>query len=511
MMANIPLWSTGAVLQTSTMELIREAIRYTLTPEILLLVLVCTALGIILGATPGIGPTLTLALAFPFTFGIDPALGLLIMAVFYGATIYGGSISAILVNVPGTPGSAATLLDGYPMAQQGEGTRALGIATVASFTGGLIGLAVLVLFGPQFAKLALALGSPEVFMMAVLGLTVVAVVSRGPLMKSLASVSIGVFLASIGQDPISATYRYTADTLYLKGGIPVIVVVVGLFAIGQVIELAYGTVSPEKVKDFGGGTLRGVKDALKRKWIVLRSALIGISIGSIPGVGATSSNFFAYLITLKRSKDEEEFGQGKPEGVVAAEAANNASAMGSLIPTLAFGIPGSAATAIFLGYMISAGISPGYQVFTSSLPYVVFLGILLGNIAFVILGLALAKYFARVSVMPTSILIIAITVVSLVGTFSVRNNMLDIGVAILIGILAFALRRNGFSLVALILAYILVPIAERNFRRSLLISGGDYGIFFSRSISLALLVVAIVLLFSPALKSGYERVKSRTI
>lgn len=508
-MSIMPTGTEGIVLQASTGELVREAINYTLSPEILLLVVLCTAIGIVLGATPGIGPTLTLALAFPFTFGIDPALGLLVMAVFYGATIYGGSVSAILVNVPGTPGSAATLLDGYPMTQRGEGTRALGIATVASFIGGLIGLAVLILFGPQLAKLALLLGSPEVFMMALLGLTVVAVVSRGPLMKSLASVSIGVFLASIGQDPISGTYRYTADTLYLKGGIPIIVVVVGLFAIGQVIELAYGTVSPKKVDDFGSGTFQGAKETLRRKWTMLRSALIGISIGSIPGVGATSSNFFAYLITLKRSDDAEEFGTGKPEGVIAAEAANNASAMGSLIPTLAFGIPGSAATAIFLGYMISAGISPGYQVFTSSLPYVVFLGILLGNLAFLALGLALAKYFVRVSMLPTSVLIAAITVVSLVGTYSVRNNMLDIGVAILIGILAFALRQNGFSLVALILAYILVPIAERNFRRSLLIAGGDYTIFVSRSISLALLIAALLLLFSPALKAGFERLRAR--
>ena len=479
-------------------QYIQEALATILTPELLLLVIVVSTIGILLGATPGIGPTLALVLFFPFTFVLEAEVGLSLMAVLYGSTTFGGSVSAILVNIPGTPGSAATLLDGYPLTKQGKAALALGAATISSFVGAIIGLIFLAMFAPVLADFSLAFGPADFFMLAVFGLSIISAVSRGSLLKSLVAVSLGVVFASVGTDPIRASPRYVFDTFYLQGGIDLVVLLVGLFAVSQAIEMTLSTDSTARMAVSETSVWEGAREALKDWTGMLRGGLIGTIVGSIPGVGISAANFLSYLVTVRLSKEPETFGTGNPKGVIAAESANNGSAMGALVPAMALAIPGGASAAVFIGVMVTYGISPGPQAFNATpLPYVIYFSILLGNIVFVFGGLLGGKYFARINELSDDILLTAIISFALVGAYAVRTNILDIIVAVLIGLFAFVLERRGYSLVAFIMGFILAPIAERGFQRALLISNGDYGIFVASPISAILLALSIIMFLSP--------------
>ncbi|MDS0294903.1 tripartite tricarboxylate transporter permease [Halogeometricum luteum] len=477
---------------------IQEALATVLTPELLGLILAVSLIGILLGATPGIGPTLALVLFFPFTFVLEPEVGLSLMAVLYGSTTFGGSVSAILVNIPGTPGSAATLLDGYPLTKQGKAAVALGTATLSSFVGAVIGLFFLALFAPVLADFSLEFGPADFFMLAVFGLSIISAVTRGSLLKSLVAVSIGVVFASVGTDPIRASPRYVFDTFYLQGGIDLVVLLVGLFAVSQAIEMTLSTDSVVRVSAAGSNVWEGVREAMRDWTGMLRGGLIGTFVGSIPGVGISAANFLSYLVAVRLSDKPESFGTGNPEGVVAAESANNGSTMGALVPAMALAIPGGASAAVFIGVMVTYGISPGPQAFEgTALPYVIYISILLGNVVFLLGGLLGGKYFARVNDLPDDILLASIISFALMGAYAVRTNITDVMVAVLIGLFAFVLDRRGYSLVAFIMGFILAPIAERGFQRALLISGGDYSVFVTRPISGFLLVLSLVMFFSP--------------
>jgi putative tricarboxylic transport membrane protein len=484
-----PLVTTGSLL---------EALQIVLEPRIIVAIFLVSIIGVVLGALPGVGPTLAMALFFPFTFVLEPEIGLMIMAVLYGSTTYGGSISAILVNVPGTPGSAASLLDGYPMTQQGLGALAIGISTVSSFFGAVIGLILLGLFAPLLAQLIFVFGPPEFFLLAVLGFSTVSAVSGESIFKSLAAMALGVFFASVGTDPIRAMPRFTFDTLYLQGGINLIVMLVGLFAISQAIELALGSdVQSQEGGPVGGNVWDGFREVFKDKIGVVRSGILGTVVGAIPGLGISAANFLSYMTAVNASDHPERFGSGEPKGVIAAEAANNGSAMGALIPAMALAIPGGAAAAVFIGTMLTYGITPGPNVFEQTLPYVVFISILIGDIAFLFFGLFGAKYVARVTSLPRDVLLTGIVVFALLGSFTVRNNILDVGVAMAFGLLGFLMARRGYSLVSFILGFILAPIAERGFQRALLISNNDYGVFVARPLDWVLIALSIIVLLSP--------------
>lgn len=488
-----------AALQV-TGDLIFEAFRVVFSPRNLGIITAVAIIGVVLGALPGVGPALAMALFFPFTFAMEPEIALMVMAVLYGSTTYGGSIPAILLNIPGTPGSTATLLDGYPMTQQGRGAEALGLSAAASVVGALFGLALLAVFAPLMAQVALILGPPEYFMIAVFGMSVVSVVARGSLLKSMAAMSLGVFFATVGTDPIRAVPRFTFGTTYLESGVSLVVLLVGLFAVSQAIELAVGggaSAPDDQPKITQSVVFSGARSIVASKWNVLRSSLLGTVVGSIPGMGITSANFLAYLLAATTSEDPESFGSGNPEGVVAGEAANNSSAMGALIPAMALGIPGGAAAAIFIGVMLTYGITPGPTVFQSRLPYVVFASILLGSVAFFGVGVLGGQYFARVTRLPTHVTVSGVLVFALVGSFAARNNLLDVGAAVFFGVLGYVLVQRGYSLVAFILGFILAPIAERGFQRALIISNGDYGVFLASPISLALLAGSVGLFFLP--------------
>lgn len=474
-----------------------DAAALVFTPQFLVLIVAASIIGIFLGSMPGVGPALTLALAFPFTFAMEPEMGLMLMAVLYGSTTYGGSVSAILINVPGTPGSAATLLDGYPLTRQGKAALAIGVATISSFVGAVIGLAFLALFAPMLAELSLILGPPEMFLLAVLGLATVSAVSRGSMFKGFAAASFGVVVASIGSDPISGQVRFTASTYYLQGGIDLVVMLIGLFAVSQTIDMAVSEKGLAEESLIGGTVWGGVRESLQHKSAIVRSSIIGSIVGAIPGAGITTANFLSYIFAVNLSDDPDSFGTGNPEGVVAAEAANNGSTMGALVPAMALAIPGGASAAVFIGAMMSYGITPGPNAFEGTLPYVIYISILLGDIVFLAVGLTSAKYVARVTTIRHDVVMAGILSIALIGAFAVRSNILDVGVAIVIGVLGYLMGKYGYSLVGFVLGFILGPIAERGFQRSMLLADGDYAIFVESYISIALLVTTLILFFSP--------------
>lgn len=489
----------------SVLAFLTEAVLTLLTVENILLLVFISVIGVILGAIPGIGPTLAMALFFPFTFTMDPATGLSVMAVLFATSTYGGSIPAILLRIPGTPGSAATLLDGYPMTQAGRGAEALGLSVVASWIGGTVGIIALLLFAPSLADLSLILGPPELFLLAVFGLSTVAAVTQGNILKSLAAVTLGVFFATIGTDPIVGQPRFTFGIRYLQGGINIIVLMVGLFAISQVIDLTVEQVQIESEdNEIQGSVFKGALTAIKSPVNSIRSSIIGTFVGAIPGAGLPAANFLAYLVSLMVSSNSEAYGRGEPNGVIAGEAANNGSAMGSLIPAMALSIPGGPASAVFIGVMLSYGITPGPSAFQGSLPYVVFVSIIFAQFVFLIMGLFAADKISKLIRLPNNLLITSITIFALVGSFAVRNNVLDMGVAIFFGVLGYAMEKRDYSLIAFILAVILAPIAEKGYQRSMIIADGNWSIFVSSNIAIGLVVASIAVFTTPILFRLYE-------
>lgn len=441
-----------------------------------------------------------MALFFPLTFVVPAEEGLVIMAVLYGSTTYGGSLSAIMVNVPGTGGSAATLLDGYPMAQRGDGAKAISISTVSSFFGAVFGLACLALFAPIISRWALFLGPSSIFLMAVVGLSTVSAVSGESIMKSVGAMSVGVVLSTVGVDPIRANLRFTFGTAYLEAGLNLIVVLIGIFAVSQSFNYALQKqdISSDAIQ-IQGASFHGIRTVWNDKIGAVRGSVIGTIVGSIPGAGISAANFLSYIAAVNSSKNPELFGTGKEEGLVAAETANNGSTMGALIPAMTLAIPGGAAAAVFIGVMITYGITPGPQAFDGTLPYIIFSGILIGDFVFLLFGLLLAGYIAKIIELPTDVLLASIVTLALVGAFAMRNNVYDVGAAIVIGIMGFFFVKKGYSLISFILGFILAPIAERGFQRSLLITGGDWSIFYDTPLNVILIIASIVLLLSPIL------------
>ncbi|MFP8953389.1 tripartite tricarboxylate transporter permease [Natrialbaceae archaeon A-arb3/5] len=480
-------------------DLAIEAFHQVASIEFLLLLVFVSIVGIIAGALPGVGPALAMVLFFPLTFTVAPEVGLMVMAVIFITATYGASIPAILINVPGSSGSAATLLDGYPMTQNGRATEALGVSVISSFIGALIGLVGLLAFAPTLAQVSMYLGPAQFFWLAVLGLCTVAAASRGSVLKSLIAACLGVLLASIGTDPMTATPRFTFGSTYLEAGIDLIVLLVGLFAVSEVFHLL-------KTKYGGGGSppmegnMRdGVESGLQNGRQQVQGGLIGLFIGAVPGLGTGPANFLSYLTSMSLSSKPERYGSGAPEGVIAAESSNNASAVSALIPTITLAIPGSPSAAVFLGVMLTYGVSPGPNVFESSLPYVIFVSIFIGALVFLFVGLFGARFFSKVTQFPQDVMIISVTVLALAGCFAMRNNILDVGAAVLIGILGYLMRQRNYSLIAFIIAFILAPIAEQGFFRALRISGGEYSIFVTGHINTVLIIGSIGILIMPIL------------
>lgn len=459
-------------------------------------------IGLITGLLPGIGALTTMPLFLPITFVMEPSLAIIVLAVLYMSTIYGGSISAILLNTPGTASSAATCLDGYPLSKKGKGGTAIGLSMMSSFVGGFIGLAGLIFFSPVIANFALKFQPAEYFMLAVLGLVLIATSTKGSTIKSLIIGCLGFLISAVGMDILTGQLRFTLGSFYLQGGIPFVPLIIGLFAFSEVlflVEKREGTIAEKG--ELTGSIIEGLIDTFRYWKSLIRAACVGLGIGIIPGEGATVANFTAYLIEVRCSKNPESFGKGNPAGVIAPEASNNACVAGTLIPTLTLGIPGGGVAAIFMGGLMMHGLNPGMELFTTytDVLYTLFFGLIIANILIFTIGAGCAKYLARLTTIPISILVPCIMIFGITSTYLHRNTVLDVVVTITTGFVGYMFRKKGFNLVPCLVGYILARIAERSFFQALLISDGSYLTFILRPISGILFILILAAIFLPGL------------
>lgn len=470
-----------------------------LNPVCLLSILGGVAMGISFGAMPGLTSTMGVALLMPITFSMEPHIGMLLLIGIFCGAIYGGSITAILINTPGTPSAAATVLDGYKFTERGEAGRALGISTVASFGGGIISGVILILVAPQLAQIALKFNAPESFALAFFGLSIIASISGKDMVKGLMSGTLGLLLSLIGMDNVTAYTRFSFGSTYLMGGLSFIPVLVGLFALSQCF-LTVEEIYVERTKAARTrNPLPTLKDLKTIAPTILRAGLTGTFIGIIPGAGGDISAFVSYDMERRVSKHPEKFGTGIPEGIAAPEASNNGTTGGALIPLLTLGIPGDANTAVMLGALMMHNLTPGPQLFLTKAETVntLFAGFMLANVFMLILGFLGQPLFVKIVSIPKRILVPVIIVMCTVGSFAINNNYYDIIIMLIAGIVGYFMSKGGYPLSPIVLALILGPMAEGNFRRSLVMSQGSYSIFFQRPFSAAFIIIGILSLLWP--------------
>ncbi|UCG66819.1 MAG: tripartite tricarboxylate transporter permease [Deltaproteobacteria bacterium] len=471
-------------------------------------------IGMIFGAIPGLSGTTAIVVLIPMTYGMEPSTAMLWLGAAYGAATYGGAIPSILINTPGEAPNAATVIDGFPMSQKGKAGIALGAAATASTLGGVVGLLVTLLLIPLLTKFLMSFSYQEFFMMAFLGLCIIAVLGEGTLIKGLAAGGFGIMLSFIGFDPINSVLRYTFGIEYLWDGIPVVPALFGLLAIGEIMDLIIQEktiASPQATRSEQAQVWMGVMETFKNIPLVLRSSALGTFIGAIPGVGGTVAGFFAYMQAKKTCKNSETFGQGDVRGVIAPEAANDAKEGGALLPTLAFGIPGSAAMAVFLGALTLHGLDVGQDIFITHLDvvYMLIMAMLGCHMVAAVIGLLVADKVAILTRIRPTLFGPIIFVICLIGSFALRNSMGDAFMTILFGLLGYEMRKFGFSRIALILGLLLGGMAERSFRQVLMSESGIAG-FFTRPISLVLFLTILILFISPYVQ-GYRKRRRKGI
>ncbi len=467
----------------------------------LLFMVVGTFFGLWIGVIPGLGPVMAMAILIPLTFAMDPLSGLLMLASIHAAGTYGGSVSAIMINVPGDPGSAATTFDGYALARQGKVLVGLGLSVCASLIGGVAGVLALIAAAQPLAEVALTFGPPEYFALAVLGLSVVAVAAGGSVAKGLLMGCLGLAISFIGIDSVLGYPRFTFGIIELEAKIDFVPVVIGLFAVSELMMLIVrgGTIS-ESGK-LNGVLWDGIRMVFRYPAALLRGVATGIFVGIIPGIGAVTANLLAYAIERRQARDPSRFGKGAPEGVIGPEAANNACVTAAVIPTVTLGVPGSAGAAILLVALTIQGLRPGPALFSGSpqLIYGFFVGMIIAQFLFAIMGVLFTRWFAVVTVVPSQLLAPALLVVSLIGAFAYQQQAADVAVAILFGLIGFAAQRLRYPVIGLVMGLVLGEMAETAFHQSLQISGGAYRIFVSRPLSASILAVSLALLLWPIL------------
>jgi putative tricarboxylic transport membrane protein len=479
-------------------------------PYNLFIIILGSSLGILAGAVPGISGTMALALAVPITYTMEPASALILLVAIYASSVYSGSISGILFRTPGAPEGVAATLDGHEMAKRGEAGEALGIDIFSSVTGGLFGALALALIAPQLAKVALEFGPAEYFGIAVLGLSVVSSFGIKNEAKAIIAALIGLFVACIGIDKISGFQRYTFGTTALLGGVGFIPVIIGLFAVAEVIKRVSQTIEIGHVKTQARATLPSFKVIKKLKYLLLRSSIIGTFIGILPGVGATTGAFVSYSEAVRWSKYPEKFGTGIPDGVAAAEAGNNSACSGAMVPLLTLGIPGSAGTAIILGAFLIHGLKPGPLLFMQQpdIVYTIFVGMFLANLSIIFLAKLFIRYFVKVIELPYNILGAGIVICCIVGTFAIRNSFGDIWIMIIFAIIGFFMEKYGYPLAPVILGVVLGPIAEENLRQAMIISDNNPLALVSSPLSAIFIGLSILSLFSPQLRRLWSKIKN---
>jgi len=490
-------------------ELLPQAAALIFTFEGIGVLLFGTILGMILGALPGIGSTVAVAMVLPFTLTMSQAPAILLLLAIYAGSVYGGSVSAILINTPGTPQSAATCLDGYPMAKRGEAGLALGWSTVASTIGGLTSAVVLLLAAPQLAALALNFGPIETFALILLGLTCIVSVSEGSLLKGLVAGSIGLFLGCVGGDPITGEARFTFGQFQLISGFNLLAVVIGVFALSEVLLRAaakddadYGLVY------FSGIVLPPLSAWRGRVKGLVKSVAIGNGIGILPGTGAATAAFIAYAEAQRSSPNRKDFGKGEPDGLIASESANNAVTGGALVPTLALGIPGDAITAVMLATLTLHGVTPGIRLMADNpvLIAAIFSGFFVINLLLLPIGMLVAKGAAPLLRLREGYMLVLIVLLCAVGVYFVRGNPFDLMVMGVAGVLGFILRRQGMPMPPLVIGMVLGPTLEISLRQGLIITDGSFMAFFSgHPIALVLVICAGVMVCLPLIRAVRAR------
>jgi putative tricarboxylic transport membrane protein len=462
------------------------------------LILGGTLLGLFVGAMPGLSATMALALLLPLTYNMDPASGLSMLAALYVGASYGGSISAILLRTPGTPSAAATVLDGYPLSQQGQAGRALGVSLFASFFGGLMSGLALLTVAPLLGVLVLEFGPVEMFAIAVLGITIIGSLAQGSMISGLLSGALGLLVSTVGMDFLTGTPRMTFGEINLFSGIEFVVALIGLFSIPQaliLIEKSNGAAKVvSKITDRLIPSLRELKPLMPN---IFRSGVIGIIVGVIPGTGGDTASWFAYNEAKRFAKDKSRFGKGDIAGVAAPESANNAVVGGALIPTIALGIPGSSSTAVLLGALMVQGILPGPNLLTDygDVTYTLIWAVIFANVGLLLVGLMFTKACVSVTKVPDAFVACSIITLCIIGSFAINNSIFDVGLMLGFGLFGYWLSKAGVSPAPMVIGLILGPIMETSFQQSMLIGNHSFAVFLDSPIAIVLLCIAVLSVF----------------
>lgn len=489
------------------------------TLQNMLFMLIAIVFGIMAGALPGFTATMAVALMVPFTFTMSPVSGLITIGALYCATIFGGSFSAILLNTPGTPSSIGTCFDGYPMARQGRGKEAIYTATIGSGVGGIMGTFGLLLFAVPLARAALKFGPPEFFWVAIFGLTIISSISEESLLKGIVAGFIGILISMIGIAPVGGDMRFDFGLVSFQGGVEIVSVLIGFFCIPEIFRMAMdpsaGYSEVNSAQQEKGALKRAFDNVIGHPMASLRASIIGLVIGILPGAGGNIANLIAYNEAKRASKHPETFGKGEAQGVVATEVSNNAVVEGAMVPLLALGIPGSPPAAIIYGALMLQGLNPGPQLFTrnASLVYAFMLSFFVANILMTVVGFFAGKgMYKAVIKVPVRILIPVILFLTVLGSYAIRNNPMDVIIMFISGIVGYILKDLGFNTGAFVLGLILGPIAERGFVQGLLMGNmvsmqNPWIIFFTRPLSLALIALSVFSAAWPFLRSAMRKKK----
>lgn len=451
------------------MDALFGGIQILMSWQVLAALLIGSVGGVIIGAIPGVGAAVAIAILLPATFAFEPIVGLTVLLGIYGSSMYGGSIPAILLNTPGTPVNALTTYDGYPMTKRGQAHRALSLAYSASFFGGVFAIICLIVLAPVLAWIAPNFGSREIFLAALLGIILVILAHRGQIMAAGMMAFLGIFLSTVGLESAKYTHRFTFDQGWLTGGINLIVIVLGLFAVSQALLLLLEKEQTPDAARVEGSLLKGFAELLGLKRVASAAASLGVMMGTIPGVGEFTAQFLSYTYAQKTSKTPEAFGNGSPEGLVASEAANNAVPAAAMIPLLALGVPGEALTAMMLSVFYVHNVIPGPQLFKNDLDFVMalYMSMLLLNVIVVIFLLFSTNLLLKITQIPTRFLGMMILVLSFVGVYSMRNSPIDCAMAAGFGILGLILKRLNLPIVPIILGVVLGAIMEVKLRSAM--------------------------------------------
>lgn len=470
-----------------------------LDPYLLFLIFATTVLGVVIGVLPGLGATTGAALLLPFTLTMEPVHAIAVLSTIYVSATFAGSITAILINTPGTPAAAATTFDGYPLAQRGEAGRALGVAIVSSTVGGIFSVIVLCIAAPLLARVAYEFRPPEYFALTLFGLSMLASISSGGAIKNLIGGIFGVWLATIGAERATGIERFMFGNYELYEGLEFVPVMIGLFAMSELL------VQSKRVNTFVETVaMKAVqlpsKADYKRIWkTILRSCGIGTFIGILPAEGATVASMIGYSEARRWSKNKEEFGKGSIEGIAGAEAANNAATGGAMVPTMVLGIPGSGTTAIILVGLMVHGLRPGPYLFTEQVDkvYQIFGAMLVANIMFMAMGLYAAKLFARISLVPSAILWPIVFALSVIGAYALNSSLLDVWIVLIFGVIGFFARRHGFAVAPIAVGLILGEMVESNLQNSLKMFDGQWWLILTQPLAAFFLLLAFLGLCGP--------------